>query len=163
MARPDDSNPLRTGIFGIVLVGCLVLVSFGYTKLPFWPQGKPYEAYFTDAGGISPGNDVNVSGIRVGEVTGVELAGDAAKVTFTVDRDVKVGDQSLVAIKTDTVLGEKSLAVTPRRWHVDGYPVGPHHDSLHPQRGAAGSRPERQRAGQAEVRAGAADTDRFAA
>ena len=34
--------------------------------------------------------------------------------TFTVDRDVEVGDQSLVAIKTDTVLGEKSLAVTPQ-------------------------------------------------
>jgi phospholipid/cholesterol/gamma-HCH transport system substrate-binding protein len=113
VARPDDTNPLRTGIFGIVLVTCLVLVSFGYTGLPFWPQGKNYDAYFTDAGGISPGNDVNVSGIRVGEVRSVELAGDAAKVTFTVDRDVKVGDQSLVAIKTDTVLGEKSLAVTP--------------------------------------------------
>jgi phospholipid/cholesterol/gamma-HCH transport system substrate-binding protein len=113
VARPDDTNPLRTGIFGIVLVTCLVLVSFGYTGLPFWPQGKSYDAYFTDAGGISPGNDVNVSGIRVGEVRSVELAGDAAKVTFTVDRDVKVGDQSLVAIKTDTVLGEKSLAVTP--------------------------------------------------
>ncbi len=83
-------------------------------SLPFWPQGKTYEAYFTDAGGISPGNDVNVSGIKVGKVTGVELAGDAAKVTFTVDRDVRVGDQSLVAIKTDTVLGEKSLAVTPQ-------------------------------------------------
>ena len=52
-------------------------------------------------------------GIKVGKVTRVELAGDAAKVTFTVDRDVRVGDQSLVAIKTDTVLGEKSLAVTP--------------------------------------------------
>ena len=59
MARPDGGNPLRTGIFGIALVACLVLVSFGYTQLPFWPQGKPYEAYFTDAGGISPGNDVN--------------------------------------------------------------------------------------------------------
>ena len=164
MARPDDSNPLRTGIFGIVLVACLVLVSFGYTKLPFWPQGKPYEAYFTDAGGISPGNDVNVSGIKVGKVTSVELAGDAAKVTFTVDRDVKVGDQSLVAIKTDTVLGEKSLAVTPRGGRrLDGYPVGPHHDSLHAQYRAAGSRPERRRAGQAEVRAGAADADRHTA
>ncbi len=64
--------------------------------------------------GSSPGNDVNVSGIKVGKVTGVELAGDAAKVTFTVDRDIRVGDQSLVAIKTDTVLGEKSLAVTPQ-------------------------------------------------
>ncbi|CAN3130933.1 virulence factor Mce family protein [Mycobacterium sp. smrl_JER01] len=114
MPRPEDSNPLRTGIFGIVLVSCLVLVSFGYTSLPFWPQGKPYEGYFADAGGITPGNDVNVSGITVGKVTGVELAGDAAKITFTVDRGVKVGDQSLVAVKTDTVLGEKSLAITPK-------------------------------------------------
>lgn len=113
-SRPEDSNPLRTGIFGIFLVACLVLVSFGYTSLPFYPQGKPYEAYFTDAGGISPGNDVNVSGINVGQVTGVELAGDTAKVTFTVNRDIRVGDQSMVAIKTDTVLGEKSLAVTPQ-------------------------------------------------
>ena len=67
MARLTE-QPLRTGIFGIALVACLVLVSFGYTSLPFWPQGKPFEAYFTDAGGISPGNDVNVSGIKVGKV-----------------------------------------------------------------------------------------------
>ena len=116
MARPDGGNPLRTGIFGIALVACLVLVSFGYTQLPFWPQGKPYEAYFTDAGGISPGNDVNVSGIKVGKVTGVELAGDAAKVTFTVDRDVRVGDQSLVAIKT-TPCSARSRWPSPRRVH----------------------------------------------
>jgi phospholipid/cholesterol/gamma-HCH transport system substrate-binding protein len=112
--RSGESNPLRTGIFGIFLVACLVLISFGYTNLPFWPQGKPYSAYFTDAAGISPGNDVNVSGITVGRVTGVQLDGDKAKVNFTVNRDIKVGDQSMVSIKTDTVLGEKSLAVTPR-------------------------------------------------
>jgi len=109
----DASNPLRTGIFGIVLVTCLVLVSFGYSKLPFFPQGRNYEAYFTDAGGITPGNDVNVSGIQVGKVSAVELAGDSARVKFTVSRDVRLGDQTLVSIKTDTVLGQKSLAVTP--------------------------------------------------
>ncbi len=117
MASPrTERDPVRTGIFGIVLVLCVVLVSFGYSKLPFWPQGKPYEAYFSDAGGITPGNDVNVSGINVGKVTSVSLAGgDKAKVTFTVDRKVRVGDQSLVAIKTDTVLGgQKSLDVTPK-------------------------------------------------
>ncbi len=37
------------------------------------PQGKVYEAFFTDAGGISPGNDVNVSGINVGKVKTVAL------------------------------------------------------------------------------------------
>ena len=114
MARPDAGNPLRTGIFGIALVACLVLVSFGYTELPFWPQGKDYQAFFIDAGGISPGSDVDVSGIKVGKVTDIELAGAAAKVSFTVNRDIRVGDQSLVAIKTDTVLGEKSLSVTPQ-------------------------------------------------
>ena len=105
---------MRTGIFGIVLVTCLVLVAFGYTSLPFWPQGKVYHAYFADAGGIIAGNDVTVSGIRVGSVNSVALAGASAKVAFTVDRGVKVGDQSLAAIRTDTVLGEKSLAITPR-------------------------------------------------
>lgn len=114
MARAGESNPVRTGVFGIALVTCLVLVSFGYTGLPFWPQGKNYEAYFTDAGGITPGNDVNVSGIKVGKVGSIELAGDSALVKFTVDRKVRVGDQSLVSIKTDTVLGQKSLSVTPK-------------------------------------------------
>ncbi len=125
MARPDDGNPLRTGIFGIVLVTCLVLVAFGYSNLPFMPQGKSFEAYFTDAGGITPGNDVNVSGIKVGSVKDVALAGDTAKVTFTVDRKVRVGDQSLVSIKTDTVLGEKSLSVTPKgTGSVTSIPLG---------------------------------------
>jgi phospholipid/cholesterol/gamma-HCH transport system substrate-binding protein len=108
-----ERNPLRTGIIGIFVVVAVVLVAFGYDKLPFWPQGRTYEAYFADAGGISPGSDVNVSGIKVGQVKGVGLAGDVAKVTFTVDRKIRLGDESLVSIKTDTILGEKSLAVSP--------------------------------------------------
>jgi phospholipid/cholesterol/gamma-HCH transport system substrate-binding protein len=105
---------IRAGIFGIVIVVCVLMVAFGYTSLPFYPQGKSYEAYFADAGGISPGNDVNVSGIPVGKVSEVALAGDVARVAFTVDRKIRLGDQTLASIKTDTVLGERSLAVTPR-------------------------------------------------
>ena len=116
---------LRSGIFGLVIVICVLIVAFGYTTLPFYPQGKSYEAYFADAGGISPGNDVNVSGIAVGKVTGVALAGDVAKVTFTVNRKVRLGDQTLASIKTDTVLGERSLAVTPRGGgSVTSIPIG---------------------------------------
>lgn len=104
---------MRTGVFGVVLVLCFVLLAFGYANLPFWPQGKAYDAYFTDAGGITPGNAVYVSGFKVGKVQSVGLAGDSAKVTFTVDRHVAVGDQSLAAIRTDTILGERSISVTP--------------------------------------------------
>ena len=116
---------LRAGTFGIVIVALVVMVAFGYSSLPFYPQGKPYEAFFADAGGISPGNDVNVSGITVGKVSEVALAGDVAKVTFTVNRKIRLGDQTLASIKTDTVLGERSLAVTPQGggW-VTSIPVG---------------------------------------
>ncbi|OIN78452.1 virulence factor Mce family protein [Mycobacterium malmoense] len=108
-----ERDPLRTGIFGLVLVVCVVLLAFGYAGLPFWPQGKTYDAYFADAGGITPGNPVYVSGFKVGKVQSVGLAGDSAKVTFTVDRHVAVGDQSLAAIRTDTILGERSISVSP--------------------------------------------------
>jgi phospholipid/cholesterol/gamma-HCH transport system substrate-binding protein len=123
MAR--ESNPVRTGTIGIILVVCVLLVAFGYSNLPFWPHGKPYSAYFEDAGGINPGSDVNVSGIKVGKVTAVELAGDTAKVTFTVDRNIRIGDQTMVSIKSDTILGEKSLAVTPKgAGEVTSIPIG---------------------------------------
>lgn len=108
-----ERDPLRTGIFGVVLVVCVVLVSFGYASLPFFPQGKTYEAYFSDAGGIKGGSAVYVAGFKVGKVTSVGLAGDSAKVTFSMDRHVVIGDQSLAAIRTDTILGERSVAVTP--------------------------------------------------
>ncbi|GBE67716.1 Mce family protein Mce4C [Mycobacterium sp. MFM001] len=112
-SKADTGDPLRTGIFGLVLVICIVLVAFGYTGLPFWPQGRSYDAYFSDAGGITPGNDVYVSGIKVGQVKSVGLAGDTAKVSFTVNRRIAVGSQSLASIRTDTILGERSIAVTP--------------------------------------------------
>ena len=111
--RRQERDPLRTGIFGVTLVLCVVLVAFGYTGLPFWPQGRAYTAYFADAGGLTDGNDVYVSGIKVGQVQSLALAGDTAKVTFTVDRHVTVGNQSLAAIRTQTILGQRSLAVTP--------------------------------------------------
>nr|WP_260860486.1 virulence factor Mce family protein [Mycobacterium tilburgii] len=108
-----ERDPLRTGVFGVVLVVCVVLLAFGYASLPFYPQGKMYDAYFSDAGGITPGNSVYVSGVKVGKVQDVGLAGDSAKVTFSVDRHIAIGDQSLAAIRTDTILGERSIAVTP--------------------------------------------------
>ena len=67
-------NATRTGVFGIALVVCLVLVSFGYTKLPFWPHGKRYDAYFTNAAGVMVGNDVDIAGIVVGQVTADRIA-----------------------------------------------------------------------------------------
>ena len=141
----------------MVLVVCVVLLAFGYSGLPFWPQGKTYDAYFTDAGGISPGNAVYVSGFKVGKVQSVGLAGDTAKVTFSVDRHVAVGDQSLAAIRTDTILGERSIAVSPAgSGKGDHHSAEPHHHAVHAGRRAGGPGSKREQPEQAAVRAGPA-------
>ena len=143
---------MRAGIFGIAIVVLVVLVAFGYNTLPFYPQGKSYEAFFADAGGISPGNDVNISGITVGKVSDVGLAGDVAKVTFTVDRDVRLGDQTLVSIRTDTVLGERSLGVAPQgSGSVTSIPLGRTTVPYTLEHGTTGSRSELRCARQGPV------------
>lgn len=106
-------DPLRTGVFGIVVVLCAMLVSFGYADLPFWVNTRNYQAYFVDAAGIRAGSDVNVAGIKVGKVTSVELDGPTAKVSFTLSRTIRLGEQSMAAVKTESVLGQKSMLVTP--------------------------------------------------
>ncbi|WIM88072.1 MCE family protein [Candidatus Mycobacterium wuenschmannii] len=110
---PQPRGPLRTGLLGIVLVTCLVLVSAGYTTLPFYPQGRPYTAYFANAAGLSVGDDVQIYGFPVGKVTALRLCATGAQVEFTVTRGIAVGDQTLAAIRTDTVLGQRALSVAP--------------------------------------------------
>jgi hypothetical protein len=66
-----------------------------------------YDAYLGDTGSIRPGNAVKVSGVKVGQVSSIRLTGDRVKVTFTADRRIRVGAQSLVSTKTDTILGQR--------------------------------------------------------
>lgn len=118
----SDRNPLRIGAIGVGLVLALVLLSMNYDKLPFFSNGTKYSAYFAEAGGLMPGNVVQVSGYRVGQVSGVELDGPRVLVKFDVADNIRLGDRTEAAIKLKTLLGTKVLEVTPRG---DGTLSGP--------------------------------------
>ena len=118
----SERNPLIIGAIGLGITFTLMLLALNYDKLPFFNTGKTYSAYFAEAGGLVPGNAVQVSGLRVGQVSSVELDGPRVLVTFHVDSDVRLGDRTEAAIKLKTVLGTKLLAVTPRG---DGPLTGP--------------------------------------
>ena len=100
----------------------LMLGALQYDKLPFFNQGRDYSAYFAEAGGITAGSDVQVSGLQVGSVSAVELDGPQVLVRFRLAPDVHLGDRTEAAIKTQTILGAKILELTPRG---DGTQVDP--------------------------------------
>ncbi|OBJ11836.1 mammalian cell entry protein [Mycobacterium colombiense] len=102
------------GVMGTVILACVTVVAFQYNKLPFIKNTDDYAAYFSEAGGIKPGNTVRVSGTGVGRVSDLRLEGTKVRVGFTVHKGVELGDRTEAAIKTETILGAKMLELTPR-------------------------------------------------
>ncbi|AHC26935.1 MULTISPECIES: MCE family protein [Mycobacteriaceae] len=109
-----ERNQLVVGAIGLTVLAAIILGALNYDKLPFLNGGRSYSAYFAEAGGIREGATVQVSGMRVGQVSGVELQGQQVLVTFKIDNDVRIGDRSEAAVKTKSLLGTKYLEVTPR-------------------------------------------------
>ncbi|MBX7433445.1 MCE family protein [Mycobacterium sp. Y57] len=109
----SERNQLVIGAVGLAVTVAIVAGSLNYDRLPFL-QGNKYSAYFAEAGGLKTGEGVQVSGFEVGEVKSIELDGPHALVTFTVARDIRLGDRTEAAIKTKGLLGTKMLEITPR-------------------------------------------------
>ncbi len=106
-------NPLVTGFIGILMVVLLAVAAFSFKDLPFFGAGPEYHAEFSEAAGLKTGNEVRVAGVKVGQVSSVELEGDKVLVGFRVT-DTWVGDQSTAGIEIKTLLGSKYLALNPR-------------------------------------------------
>ncbi|MEU4341292.1 MCE family protein [Nocardia sp. NPDC023852] len=107
------STAITLGIVGLVLAVAVALSALQFDRLPFIRSGATFTAYFADAGGLVPGDPVQVAGVRSGRVDKVGLDGAKVLVRFTLDESIVLGQKTSAAIKTNTVLGRKSLEVTP--------------------------------------------------
>ncbi|WP_020668697.1 MCE family protein [Amycolatopsis nigrescens] len=108
-----ERNPIVVGAVTASIMTVLGLATFFSDELPIIGGGTTYAAEFTEAAGLKANDEVRVAGVKVGEVTDVQLAGDHVKVLFRV-KDTWVGDKSSVAIKIKTLLGQKNLLLDPR-------------------------------------------------
>jgi len=107
-----ERNPATIGVIGSLALVAITLGVFFYQDLPVIGGGTKYTAEFSEAAGLRPDDEVRVAGIKVGEVTDVELVVDKVEVTFRV-QDAWVGDATTAEIKLKTLLGRKFLALHP--------------------------------------------------
>ena len=109
-----ERNPLLLGTIGVAVTAAVVVGALQYKELPFIKSGKSYAAYFAEAGGLTSGAAVQVSGMRVGQVSSVSLDGPRVLVEFNVDKNISLGERTEAAIKTKTLLGAKIVELLPR-------------------------------------------------
>jgi phospholipid/cholesterol/gamma-HCH transport system substrate-binding protein len=113
-----ERNPVVVGAVSLVVLVALVVGAFQLDLVAaLFAQGS-YRAAFHDASGLTAGNEVRVAGVRVGKVTGIDLArgasGPYVRVSFRLDDgDVRLGATTGATIRIKTVLGQKYLALAP--------------------------------------------------
>ena len=108
----SDRDPFRIGVLAIALGGLvaglivvLSVVSFGTST---------YTAVLEHTAGLRKGEDVQVHGVSVGKVTGIQLMDTSVEVSFVLDNDIELGSRTTAAVKVATLLGTHYLQVDPQ-------------------------------------------------
>lgn len=114
-----ERSPVLIGILSILGIAAGTTFAFEINKIPQLKQAYEVKAYFSDAIGLTTDNQVRVAGIKVGQVTGIELQGDKVLVTMDIDNNTKIPRDATAQIKLATLLGTKFV-------NVDGSGSGPY-------------------------------------
>ncbi|MEU0539900.1 MlaD family protein [Nocardia sp. NPDC005978] len=92
----------------------LVVIAAGAIALTAGNESPPTRAYcadMPDSIGLYEGSAVTVLGVRVGEVTGIDLAGTVARVRFTVRADRTLPLDVGAVTVSDTLLADRTLTL----------------------------------------------------
>jgi phospholipid/cholesterol/gamma-HCH transport system substrate-binding protein len=102
---------IRAGFIGVTLILLVIAVGLQPTRLAAWATSVRYQAVFAEAGGLEVGNEVKISGITVGEVAEAGLHEGKVLVTFNVDGQVQLGNETTAHIRTGSLLGQRVLVL----------------------------------------------------
>ncbi|MEU1982912.1 MCE family protein [Nocardia sp. NPDC019395] len=111
MLRYRGKHLLRHGLVGIVLILCVISLGLQSQQAIAWATTVRYQAVFEEAGGLESGDEVIVSGVKVGTVSDVGLENGQARVVFTVRENVSLGESSGAQIKTGSLLGKRIMTL----------------------------------------------------
>lgn len=109
-------NLIETVLGAVVLLVAVVFLGFSYSAANVGDvSGYTLTADFTGTGGLAVGDDVQISGVKIGTVSKIELKPDdyRARVTMDVEKFVKLPDDSSAFISSTGLLGGKYMELQP--------------------------------------------------
>lgn len=112
----EQTMKYRLGIFvlGAIILLAVLIVLFGEFRGLFKGQ-VPYRLIVSQAPGVVEGTPIRKSGIRIGEVTGIDLDPDTGEVTisFYVESRYQLRRSDQVTLARGLVLGDASILFSP--------------------------------------------------
>jgi phospholipid/cholesterol/gamma-HCH transport system substrate-binding protein len=116
----DDETMKRsvveTLLGAVVILVAVTFLAYGYKKGDVAsPGGYEITADFSGIGGLKPGDTVQISGVKVGTVTAVNLVPDnfLARVHMSVDSSLQLPSDTAALISSESLLGGRYLLLEP--------------------------------------------------
>jgi phospholipid/cholesterol/gamma-HCH transport system substrate-binding protein len=102
------------GLFVVAGIFCLgyLSIKLGGMEL-IGSQGYDVSALFSNSGGLKQGSSVMIAGVEVGRIRSIALDDYQARIVMNLNKDVKVQEDAIAAIKTKGLIGEKFIEITP--------------------------------------------------
>jgi phospholipid/cholesterol/gamma-HCH transport system substrate-binding protein len=107
---------LMVGIFFLIGIACLAYLSIKLGRMEvIGSRGNVVYAKFSNTGGLKNGAAVEIAGVEVGKIKDIELDPEdyTAVVTLLLRSGIKLPDDSIAAVKTKGLIGEKYVEITP--------------------------------------------------
>ncbi len=109
------SREFLLGIFVIMGLVCLSYLTIKLGRMDFF-QGDNYmvKAHFSSAAGLKTGSNIEIAGVKVGSVGKITLdqATSTALVEMYIQDGVEVTDDTIAAVKTSGLIGDKYISLT---------------------------------------------------
>ena len=105
-------------VVGVFLV--LGFLAFGWLAMQLgevtWLSGsRTYTVYadFDNISGVKSGAEVQIAGVTIGSVTGLELNDyDQARAALQLNKEIKLPKDSIASVKSQGIIGDKLIQIT---------------------------------------------------
>lgn len=107
---------VETLLGAVVVITAVAFFAYGYEVGGVsTPEGYEVSADFAGIGGLKPGDDVQISGVKVGSITDVELIPETylARVYLSVDHHIQLPRDTAALISSESLLGGRYLSLEP--------------------------------------------------
>ncbi len=105
---------LAVGLFLLAGILCLGYLSIKLGKMEIvGTKGYEVTAVFSNIGGLKEGSGIVIAGVTVGRVRNISLVNYQAQVVMTLSSNLKIQEDSIASVKTQGLVGEKYIEITP--------------------------------------------------
>ena len=105
----DSRNHLKIGIIFIISL----IIFFYLFKNTNHKASIPFVATFNYVEGINYNSEVQIAGVKVGDVSDITISSNKVIIKGFIDNHYNIPNDSILKIKSDGIFGKKALSIEP--------------------------------------------------